>query len=84
MYVYLGYLNSPIGADGGVVSSLIVVHFVLTLCNEPVLCAVGPDAADSQDGLLKVGVDWGAGGGLQSLQLTRSGHIEPLQNKISI
>ncbi len=71
----------PVGTDGRVVGDLVVVDFILALLNEPVLLPVGPDASHAQHRLLEVGVDGGTRGGLQSLQLPRGGHVEPLEAK---
>ena len=69
---------SPVGTDGGIVGNLVVVHSPLALLDEADLLAIGSDAGGSSDGLLEVGVDGRACDGLQSLQLTRCGHIKPL------
>ena len=68
----------PISTDTGVVGNLVVVHPPLTLLDESVLLAVGPDAGCSQEGLLEVRVDRRTRDRLQTLQLTRGGHIETL------
>ena len=70
----------PVSTDVGIVGDLVVVHPPLTLLHEPVLLTVGPDAGCSQEGLLEVRVDGRASGRLQTLQLTRGGHIETLQS----
>ena len=71
----------PVSTDAGIVGHLIVVDSPLTLLHEPVLLTVGPDAGCSQEGLLEVRVDGRASDRLQTLQLTRGGHIETLNNK---
>ena len=77
-------LYIPVSTDTRVVGHLIVVDSPLTLLHEPVLLTVGPDAGCSQEGLLEVRVDGRASDRLQTLQLTRGGHIETLQMKGSV
>ena len=72
------HTTTPVGTDGGVVGNLVVVHSRLTLLNEAGLLAVGPDARSSSDGLLEVRVYRRTCDRLETLQLTRSGHVEPL------
>ena len=69
---------SPVGTYGGVVGYLVVVHPLLTLLNEADLLAVGPDARGTGNRLLEVCVDWRTCDGLESLQLSRCGHVESL------
>ena len=68
----------PVGADAGIVCDLVIVHLLLALRHKPLLLPVRPDTCCSHDGLLEVGVYWGACGRLQTLQLTRGCHIETL------
>ena len=72
------HTTTPVGTDGGVVGNLVVVHSRLTLLSEAGLLAVGPDARSSSDGLLEVRVYRRTCDRLETLQLTRSGHVEPL------
>ena len=75
--------HTPVCTDVGVVSNLVVVDPPLTLVHEPLLLAVGADAGCPRDGLLEVRVDGGTCHGVQTLQLTRRGHIETLrENRI--
>ncbi len=68
----------PVGTDVGVIGDLVVVHPALALQNEPLLLSVSADAGSTSDGLLEVSVDGRSGDGVQSLQLTRSGHVHSL------
>ena len=76
--MFIKVQNLPIGTDAGIVGDLVVIYSSLTLLHEPVLLTVGPDAGCSQEGLLEVRVDGGTSDRLQTLQLTRGGHIETL------
>ena len=71
----------PVGTDGGVVGDLIVVHSPLALLDEADLLTVGSDTRGPGDGLLEMCVDGRASDGLESLQLTRCGHVEPLHRR---
>ena len=68
----------PVGADGGVVGYLVVVHSPLALLDEADPPVIGSDAGGSSDGFLEVGVDGGACDRLQPLELARCRHIDPL------
>ncbi len=72
------WTSQPVSTDTWVVGDLVVVHSRLTLKHEPLLLAISPDGGGSSDRLLEVWVDGGAGDGLQSLELTRRGHVEAL------
>ena len=79
VHTYIKVLQTiPVSTDVWVVGDLIIIHPSLALLHEPVLLTVGPDAGCSQERLLEVRVDRRTGDGLQTLQLTRSGHIETL------
>ena len=75
---YYSSIHVPVGTNIGVVGYLVIIHPLLTLLHEPVLLMVGADAGCSQEGLLEVRVDRRASDRLQTLQLTRGGHIETL------
>ena len=78
-YTQQAEVEVPVGADGGIVGYLVVVHPRLALLDEADLPAVGPDAGGSSDGLLEVGVDGRTCDRLQPLELARCRHIEPLR-----
>ena len=73
----------PVGTDVGIVGNLVIVHPLFTLLDESVLLVVGSDAGCSQEGLLEVRVDRRTRDRLQTLQLTRGGHIETLKKSRS-
>ena len=58
-----------------------MIHSLLALQQKPLLLTVGSDAGHTQQGLLELGVDGGAGDGLQPLQLTGGGHVESLRGE---
>ena len=68
----------PVGTNAWVVYDLVIIDSPPTLLNKPVLLTVSPDARCSHNGLLKVRINWRASSRLQTLQLTRGGHIETL------
>ena len=56
----------------------VVIDQVVGRVHEPLLLPVGPDGTSPRDGLPEVGEDRRPGGGLQTLQLTGRGDVEPL------